>query len=100
MALEYKIDIDSGMTERGIYYADLKVFHKDISITKRIVFARYMQEKSFNDFWKEHELTDFKVKEKSPTKQVIHQKVTIIKYLGDVNIHTYSSWKKEQESIK
>ena len=100
MAVEYKIDIDSGITERGIYYADLKVFYQNISITKKIVFSRYMKEKSFNDFWKEHKLSEFEIKEKSTSKQIVHQKVTIIKYLGDVNIHTYNSWKTEQESTK
>jgi len=100
MAVEYKIDIDPEITERGIYYADLKVFHKDISVTVPTVFSRYMKEKSFDDFWKEHKLSHFEVKEKSPTKQVIHQKVTIRKYLGDVNIHTFKRWQQEQELIK
>ena len=64
MAVEYKIDIDSGITERGIYLAELKVFHKEISVTQEVVFSRYHKEDTFKKFWQHYKVSHFGIKEK------------------------------------
>ena len=98
MAVEYRWDIASEITEKGIYFADLKVSHKDYSVKKEIVFARYSKDHTFSQFWREHKLSQFGIRENNTAKQVVHIKVSIKVYLSDVNIHTYNRWLQEQNN--
>lgn len=97
MAVEYRWDISPEITERGIYYADLKVTHKDISIKQDIVFSRYSKEHTFNKFWREHKLSQFGIRENNTAKQVVHMKVTVRVYLSDVSKDTYERWLEKQK---
>ena len=107
MAVEFRREISSEITETGIYYATMNISRvidpntgKKIVFEEKIVFSRYMEDRDIERFWKNHKVTEFGVKEKSPVKQVIHIKISPIKFLGNVNSDTYNRWKISKENTK